>query len=397
MKNLKIAFFGGTFVHEKISKNCEKLGAKCYLLDKSKNCYSSNNANFINIDFNNLSKTISFIKRNKINFLYISQSDVGLKSIGKINNLLNLPGIDFSNAERLTNKFSIRKILKDNGFFQPLFFLYKKSFNKKLLNDKNYLLKPVDSSGSRGIFDLSKKSVFTKLFKKSLSFSKQKKLIIEEKIEGIEFGAQTFSVNGSCSFVVLHEDIMSKINPKIPAGHIMPFKIFSKKKILEIENKIKKAINILGVKNGPCNVDCIYTKKKELFILEVSPRLGATCLPEMLKIYTGIDWDINTIKLYNNIPIKKIKKSKKINVISRVFESKISGYLLKYAIKKIIPSSEIKFLIKKSKKIEKFTDGTKLFGYIVAYSNKRKYLIDGTLKTLNSMKLTISKFNDNNS
>ena len=129
----------------------------------------------------------------------------------------------------------------------------------------------------------------------------------------------------------------------------------------------------------------------------MSPRLGATCLPEMLKIYTGIDWDINTIKLYNNIPIKKIRKSKKINVISRVFESKISGYLVKYSIKKIIPTSEIKFLTKKSKKIDKFTDGTKLFGYIVAYSNKRKYLIDGTLKTLKSMKLTISKFNDNKS
>ena len=198
-------------------------------MDKSKNCYSSNNANFINIDFNNLSKTISFIKRNKINFLYISQSDVGIKSIGKINNLLNLPGIDFSNANILTNKFSMRKILKDNGFFQPLFFLYKKSFNKKLLNDKNFLLKPVDSSGSRGIFDLSKKSARPKLFKKSLSFSKQKKLIIEEKIEGIEFGAQTFSVNGSCSIVVLHEDIMSKINPKIPSGTLCHLR-FSQKK-----------------------------------------------------------------------------------------------------------------------------------------------------------------------
>ena len=42
----------------------------------------------------------------------------------------------------------------------------------------------------------------------------------------------------------------------------------------------------------------------------MSPRLGATCLPEMLKIYTGIDWDINTIKLYNNIPIKKLESQK---------------------------------------------------------------------------------------
>ena len=38
-------------------------------------------------------------------------------------------------------------------------------------------------------------------------------------------------------------------------------------------------------------------------------------------------------------------------------------------------------------KIEKFTDGTKLFGYIVAYSKKRQYLIENVLKFLRSIKI----------
>ena len=161
-------------------------------------------------------------------------------------------------------------------------------------------------------------------------FSKKKKVILEEKIEGIEFGAQTFSINGKCKYVVLHEDLMSKINSKIPVGHIFPFQLLTSiKEINEIKKTIKEAVNTLGVKNGPCNVDCIFTNDKKVTILEVSPRLGATCLPDMLKIYTGIDWDLNTIKLHNFLKIDKINEKKNVHVCSKVFESKKTGYLKK--------------------------------------------------------------------
>ena len=105
---------------------------------------------------------------------------------------------------------------------------------------------------------------------------------------------------------------MSKINSKIPAGHIFPFQLLNSiNEINKIKKIIKKAVNILGVKNGPCNVDCIFTKDKKVIILEVSPRLGATCLPDMLEIYTGIDWDLNTIKLHKLLILKNIKEKKK--------------------------------------------------------------------------------------
>ena len=56
MKNLNIAFFGGSHVHSKISLKCKKLGANCYLLDKSKDCFANSNSDFVNIDFNNKKK-----------------------------------------------------------------------------------------------------------------------------------------------------------------------------------------------------------------------------------------------------------------------------------------------------------------------------------------------------
>lgn len=387
MKKLRIAFFGGTFVHQNIKKKCERLGAKCFLLDKSNKCYAFKDKDFFNLDFNNIKNTYKFLKEQNINFLYISQSDVGITSIAKLNKLLDLPGIELPIAKRLTNKYEIRKILKKNGFFQPEFFYAKKNnLNQKKIKVGNFLIKPIDSSGSRGIYDIDKKTNMLKLFKKSLKFSKSKKIIIEKKINGLEFGAQTFSIKGECKKVILHEDIMSLHNSKIPVGHIMPAKIFQSKEKKNIIEDIKKAINLLGVKNGPCNVDCIYTGDKKLFILEVSPRIGATCLPNMLKIFTEVDWDINTIKLFNGMRIKSIKE-KKINVMSRVFECQTNGYVKNIKIGKKIPNSNVKLLLKNNNKIEKFSDGTKLFGYIVAYSKKRQYLISNVEKVIRSIKI----------
>ena len=391
MKKLKIAFFGGTFANLEIYNKCKLLGAECYLLDKNKNCFAKNEKNFRNIDFNNKKKVIEFIIKNNINFLYTTQSDVGIKSLGYLNSRFDLPGTSHKLAQILTDKYKIRKILHRKGFQQPKFFLItSKSKNFNYFKD-GFLIKPVDSSGSRGIFEITKNSDINQLIKKTLTFSKSKKLILEEKIEGSEFGAQTFSINGRCKNVILHDDFMSSYNEKIPIGHAMPFSLIkNSNEKFKIKKIIKRAVDALGVENGPCNVDCIYSKAKKLYILEVSPRVGATCLPNMLKIYTGIDWDINTIKLLNFIKIKKIEE-KKINVFAKVFESNKSGIVKKIRIKRHSKKDEIKFLVKNNQKIEKFTNGSKLFGYIVAFSKNRNYLIKNINKTIRSIKIKFKK------
>ena len=111
----------------------------------------------------------------------------------------------------------------------------------------------------------------------------------------------------------------------------------------------------------------------------------------MLKIYTGVDWDLNTIKLHNSMKISKITEKKKIHVLSKVFESKKTGYLKKILTKKHPKNAKVEFLIKEDKKIFRFTDGTKLFGQIVAYSKNRNKLIDDILNFDKTIKLIFKK------
>ena len=105
---------------------------------------------------------------------------------------------------------------------------------------------------------------------------------------------------------------MSELNSKIPVGHIFPFKLFKNLKRIQKIKKTIKSRNTLGVKMDPVMLIVFSQKLKKLFILEISPRLGATCLPEMLKIYTDVDWDLNTIRLHNSLKTQRIEEKKNL-------------------------------------------------------------------------------------
>ena len=207
----------------------------------------------------------------------------------------------------------------------------------------------------------------------------------------MEFGAQTFSIDGKCKYVYLHNDYMSKKNNKIPIGHSMPFSLIkNKKKILEIKKIISKAVEVFKIKNGPCNVDCILDKKDKLFILEISPRLGATCLTQILKIYTGVDWDIHTIKLLNGLKVGMFKE-KKINVVAKVFESDLDGFVEKIYITKKFPYTKTAIIPKKNERIFRFTDGSKLFGYVVAHGKDYPKVMKNVNLVIKSLKVKLKK------
>ena len=50
----------------------------------------------------------------------------------------------------------------------------------------------------------------------------------------------------------------------------------------------KLALAALGF-TGPANVDLIVDKEGNVYILEIGARIGATCLPDMVLLSTGVD------------------------------------------------------------------------------------------------------------
>ena len=237
-------------------------------------------------------------RTHRIDGIMTMQSDLPVPTVGYVNDMLHLKGVNHEVAHFCSNKIETRKRLKLKNCFQPAFEIARTTAEAEIAAHKIGLpciIKAPDSSGSRGVVKVTTADEIPSAFQEALKYTRSAFILIEEYVSGLEFGAQTFSVNGKCCSVLIHNDIMSPPPYMIPVGHSFPFKYPEQTTVAIAE--IKRAIEALGIADGPANVDLIFDQKKDTIkVIEVGARIGATCLPELVYYHTGIDWVKETIK-----------------------------------------------------------------------------------------------------
>lgn len=150
------------------------------------------------------------------------------------------------------------------------------------------VLKAVDLQGSKGIYICRTKAEAMKKYEEVLKLTRQKFCIVEEYIDGYELGAQAFIYHGEIVFVLPHGDDTYQGYTAIPIGHYIPIDSSARVTASVIEES-EKAIRAVGLDNCAVNIDLIERGGK-VYVVEVTGRAGATCLPESVSIYYGVDY-----------------------------------------------------------------------------------------------------------
>lgn len=137
-----------------------------------------------NISTTDKDKILILAKSLKIDGIVAYASDPSALTAAYVSGLLNLPGNDFKTIKVLTNKDLFRKFLKTNGYNVPNFKVFN-SFERILVDDLRFplIVKPVDSSGSKGISKIYRNNVMKEAIEKALTYSRAGKVIIEEIID----------------------------------------------------------------------------------------------------------------------------------------------------------------------------------------------------------------------
>jgi biotin carboxylase len=125
--------------------------------------------------------------------------------------------------------------------------------------------------------------------------TKQNYFLVEQFIEGIEFGAQAFVYNHSLQFIMPHGDLMFYGDAGVPIGHHVPYDL-TDAVIHDIHTQLTRSIQALGLNNCAVNADFIC-KDQEVYVLEIGGRAGATCLPELVSTFYGFDYYEQMIKV----------------------------------------------------------------------------------------------------
>jgi biotin carboxylase len=224
-------------------------------------------------------------------------SDPAAPTAAYVAEKLGLPGNPYESVEILCNKDKFRKFLSDNNFCTPKAKGY--SSIKKALEDvkNNYfqfpiIVKPVDSSGSKGVSRIDNLDKAKEKLQVAMSFSRGKRIIVEEYVEkfGYQIAGDGLSINGDLVFRYFANDHFNPkcVNPFVPIAASFPYNMPE-----EVQNKvhaeIQRLITLLGMKTCTYNFDMRIDKEYNVYLMEIAPRDGGNYIPQVIKYATGVD------------------------------------------------------------------------------------------------------------
>ncbi len=289
----KILFLGAAASQVPAIKYAQSKGLIVYTTDNIPtnpgHFLANKSFNVSTVDKENILKLASELQ---IDAISAYASDPSAQTAAYISEKLGLAGNRYQTIEILTNKHLFREFLKKNNYLTPSY--YTSSTKDKILDkinkNKKYILKPVDSSGSKGVFIVNDKKDLEIYFESSISYSRSKEVILEEYInrKGPQIHGEGFVYDGKLLFLSMGDQYFSFINNVVPFSTLMP-SYYHKNIFDSVFQLLQKFINDVNFTIGGFNFEIIRSTDDKLYLLEFGPRNGGNFMPQLVRYVYGVD------------------------------------------------------------------------------------------------------------
>ena len=234
-------------------------------------------------------------REEQVNGVLAYASDPAAPTAAYVAEKMGLPGNPYESVEILCNKDRFRKFLLENGFSAP----NAKGFAsiEGALKVKKYfkypiIIKPVDSSGSKGVTVLHTEAGLREALEFAFSFSRCHRIIIEsfvEKKHPYLIGGDVFIENGKIvlwGLMNCHRD--NFVNPLVPVGKSYPLQLEAID-VQHVKETLSSIVEKLGIRNGSMNVELVVDKENKVWPIDIGPRSGGNMIPDLLGDMFGVD------------------------------------------------------------------------------------------------------------
>lgn len=301
----KILLLGGSMQQIPSIKKAKELGYYVITCD-----YLPDNPGHIFADeYHNVSTTdkeavLSLAKELMIDGIVAYASDPAAPTAAYVAERMGLIGNPYESVNLLTQKDLFREFLQKNGFCCPQSGGYD-SFEEAERDIERYsfpvMVKPVDSSGSKGVVKIYGKEELKAAVDEALTYSRRKRFVVEEFIvkKGYQISGDGFSVDGKLVFTSYGNELYSGKGTReyVALGEFWPSLLTPEQKE-KVDCELQRLITALGMKTSAYNIEVILDKDDNVYVLELGPRNGGSYIPQLIQYATGVDLVEYTIKGY---------------------------------------------------------------------------------------------------
>lgn len=243
---------------------------------------------YYNVSTTDLPGVLKLAKELNIDGIVAYASDPSAPAAAFVSDALDLPGPSYEAVKILSEKDLFRGFLKEHGLNSPKYYSIKSEKDSKLV-DISFpcFVKPVDSSGSKGVSKVDDFPELNNAINQALQFSRCKRVIVEENVETPfkQVHGDGFVYEGELVFLGLCDH---HFNGNAPIGNTFPT-ILDSLKIQQIKKEVAKAIKFSGFLQGAINVEVRINPEGEIVIMEIGPRSGGNYVPQLMECGTGFD------------------------------------------------------------------------------------------------------------
>lgn len=268
-------------------------------------------------DIRNKDEILAAIRDINVVAAITDQLDEGVTTVAYISEKLKIKGITSEIAEKFQNKYVMRTKATLAGVAVPKSIIANSIADAiEKVKNMNFplMIKPVDSSASRGIFKVNSCEEIENHFLYSQSFSKNGFVIIEEFIEGKEYVVESYTHDYKIyNLVVGHRDYFDIPNTFIPSATVFvdsnSAKSHIEKKVLEANNKLIKGFSLpFGITHG----EFLYNEKEDkVYLVEIAARGGGVFISsDLIPLACGVNANELLVKDVLNMEFEapKIRK-----------------------------------------------------------------------------------------
>lgn len=228
----------------------------------------------------------------------LTTSDYPVRVVSYVGEKLGLPSMTQRVAQVCTNKYEQRQLFKESGVNTPFFIQCNLNSDLTGLNAFPYIVKPVDSSASRGVEEVHNALQLKEAIKAACEQSRTGNAIVESFIGGKEFSVETLTQCGVTHIIQITEKLTrgEEQGYFVEDTHIEPARI-SEEDADAIRSEVMKATRAVGVDNCPTHTEIKLWDGKP-YIIEMACRLGGDYITsDLVPLSTGISMMENLIRL----------------------------------------------------------------------------------------------------
>ena len=261
-----------------------------------------------------LEKILEIAQKEEIDGILAYASDPAAPTAAFVAEKLGLPGNPYESVQILCNKDRFRSFLSQNNFFTPAAKSYEST--AAAISDLErgrfklpVIVKPVDSSGSKGVGKINNLNTAMEKLSDAMDHSRSGRIIVEEYVNklGYQIAGDGLSIDGDLVFRCFANDHFDakSYNPFVPVSASFPYNMPQDIQN-KIHNEIQRLLTLLKMKTCTYNFDIRIDDSYNVYLMEVAPRDGGNYIQQILNYATGIDLVKYTVLAAMGEPLEKV-------------------------------------------------------------------------------------------